>query len=228
MAFSVILDIVCCVGLAVAIIIGIIKGFVNQIFKLISTIIAILLSYFLCDNFVELLDGLFHIVGSIANLIEPAFSKNEALNTVYNPETFSSVMQTLHLPSFLIKSVQEFLAPIANMTLAQGIATVIAKYILTFISFFVIFIIAKLLLLIVKGILNGLTSLPIIGTVNRALGGVLGCLSGLLIVYIVLYVLSMIPSNGLQSILASTTIVKFFYNHNLLALLLKTLISNIL
>ena len=65
--------------------------------------------------------------------------------------------------------------------------------------------------------------IPVIGAINHILGLALGLIKGLIFVYIVLGVLSVLPIQGVQDVLAQTTVINWLYEMNLIMLAIENL-----
>lgn len=77
------------------------------------------------------------------------------------------------------------------------------------ISFAIIFFAVKVLLQIIASMLDFVASLPIIGSVNKLLGSILGFLEIYLILFIILYILALTPIGGIQSWINDSSIALF-------------------
>ena len=100
------------------------------------------------------------------------------------------------------------------------VSTELSYAIVRFISMVLVFVIAKFALLFVKFFAEILASLPIISTFNKSGGLIYGLLKGLLIVYVILAIFSilspMISSWGLISSINDALIGSKMYNHNII------------
>lgn len=88
-----------------------------------------------------------------------------------------------------------------------------------------LFLLIRLLMGIVFCILKKVTSLPLIGQANAILGGALGIVNVLAIIYILCALASLWAplNNQISETINQTTLVKFFYNYNIL---LKLIMKN--
>ena len=111
-------------------------------------------------------------------------------------------------------------------TLAMIVGATLAEFAATLVAWFVIFLIAKLLLKLVRKFLNSLIkSLPIVGSLNRLLGFIVGGIKGILIVCAVIAVIALIPAAGLNAFFNETVIVRWLYNSNPLHVILGWIIQ---
>lgn len=85
-------------------------------------------------------------------------------------------------------------------------------YILNAIAFALLFFGVKLALVIIGRALNVLAKTPGLNAINRWSGGLLGLVEALLIVIIAVNVMTIIPSDGNQKLLASSSIAPYLIN----------------
>ncbi|MFD2046268.1 CvpA family protein [Ornithinibacillus salinisoli] len=77
------------------------------------------------------------------------------------------------------------------------------------ISFAIIFFAVKILLQIIASMLDFVASLPILNSINKLLGAILGFLEIYLILFIVLYILALTPLSGLQEWINDSSIAMY-------------------
>lgn len=77
------------------------------------------------------------------------------------------------------------------------------------IAFAIIFFAVKLLLQIIASMLDFVASIPIIRSVNKILGAVLGFLEIYLISFIILYILALTPVEGIQNAVNGSSVALF-------------------
>jgi uncharacterized membrane protein required for colicin V production len=93
---------------------------------------------------------------------------------------------------------------------AEGMLSTAVRGLLFLVAFFVILIFFAILL----GILDNLIELPVISTLNHIGGAVLGLLQGLLILYLILYVLRLPNLELIDNFAEGTILFNYFYNHS--------------
>ncbi|RSL32213.1 CvpA family protein [Salibacterium salarium] len=81
------------------------------------------------------------------------------------------------------------------------------------ISFFLLFFVAKILLQIIGSMLDFVTKLPVLKTLNRWLGGVLGLVETYLILFILLITAALMPIEMLQNAIADSWVANAIINH---------------
>lgn len=77
------------------------------------------------------------------------------------------------------------------------------------VSFALIFFVAKIILQIIATMLDFVASIPLIKSVNKSLGAILGFLEVYLIAFIVLYVLALAPVETIQTMLDDSSLAMF-------------------
>ena len=87
----------------------------------------------------------------------------------------------------------------------------------------VLFVITRLLLLLAKTLLEAVSELPIIKQFNEAGGIIYGVIRGILLIYVILAIISlilpMIEKNEILNAINSTIITKILYNNNLILMI---------
>ena len=140
------------------------------------------------------------------------------------------VVQAIHMFGFIIailvaliyyKSLaQQFLLWIPYPGFAESATSILGLEQLdvdrTFyrvIAFAIIFFITKLILQILGSMLDFLKYLPVLGPINRLLGAVLGFMELYFLLFIGLYVLALLPLEGLQARLDSSIFTGLILEH---------------
>ena len=77
------------------------------------------------------------------------------------------------------------------------------------VSFAIIFFAVKIILQIIATMLDFVASIPIIRTVNKSLGALLGFLEIYLIAFVILFVLALTPVEGIQTMINNSSIALF-------------------
>ena len=77
------------------------------------------------------------------------------------------------------------------------------------ISFAIIFFAVKIILQIIASMLDFVASLPVLHSMNKLLGSILGFLEIYLILFIVLYILALTPIEGVQTWINNSSIALF-------------------
>lgn len=194
------------------------RGFIECFFGFITTIVALLLAFFLTDVIVLATGGVFGLETSMASGFEETFLKIKGFDIDLSNTGLEAEMAEKNLPKFLIDLIIE---NYGNEDLAEGTtvallaATTLSSLAVNFIVWVVLFIAAKLLMLLLKGILNALADrLTLVGVVNIVLGAAVGLFEAFVIVCIVLFILTIIPGEAITSYLSNSLFVGTLYNNN--------------
>ncbi len=196
------------------------KGFIDVVLGLITTILSLLIAMLLMKSVLRWTNGLFGLQGVLEGACSGALGKINALNVDVSNEGLQAMLEEQNIPTFLaryvIESVGDSTIP-AGTTLAMVIGAPMGKFIVSLITFFVLFILVKLLLILLKTLLSAIINkIPVVGTLNRILGAVVGVIQGLLLLSAIIAVLSLIPSDGLHAFFDNCLLLKLLYNHNLI------------
>ncbi len=222
---SVAVDIVICILLLIYIIVGWKKGFLSQIISLVAGIASIIIAYCLCDDLLKLISTKFDALTPLTDKLTSLFAKNSVLAAEFNPETFKSNLESLHVPEFIIKAVAKASEGIETTSLAAILAGVVAKYLLLIACFAVIFILCKIAFWILKKIAALFNKMVIIGTLDKILGLLLGAIKGLLLIYFVLFVINTLApvSTWLSQAIAESKVASFISKYNIFVYLFNYL-----
>lgn len=190
-------DIVVAVIFLASAISGLFKGFLKQTFGLLTTIIAFVLAYVLCDDLVGFLNSSFGWTDKLAGKLADSFSGNEFFSLSLSEENLAEAVKQMGLPSFMadlaVKLLPSAVGEYENIGLF--LSSVLANYILIAAAFVVLFIIVKLLLALLKQPLLKIVKLPILRSIDRILGLVCGAIKGVLWIISIAYIISIIPAS---------------------------------
>lgn len=186
-----ILDIIILVIIIALAVLGMSRGFFKTLFNLIGVVLAIILSF---------------VFGNLAsNWIYTAFFKPNILNsinaTIEQEDTAQAVESIINsIPDFIYNALSgtgvtkeslltdtQAVADNAQASVANSLEKVIGPLITAIISFFVIIIFFILLMILIKffvRIINTVFQLPLLHTINRVFGLILGLGEGLAVVYL--------------------------------------------
>ncbi len=201
------LDIVLLVVFAICIIVGIYKGFANYVLSFIGTVVAFILALIFCDDLLKIIEPT-KLYLDVKLFFEKIF-----------PVDNNATLESLGLSDVVVKALQELGA---DIDLSTAVSTALTNLLLSFTCFLVILVSVKLICFILKKVFNVLTQLPLIGLVNRILGGAMGFINGILVVSAILFLISIFPVSaldGVRNLIQSSLITKFFYNNNIYAVI---------
>ena len=217
-----VLDLIFLVILAIAALVGLVKGFFKLIFSLISFVVTILLASLLCE---ALADALYPVFGTSieASFADWIVSKdtNGMFTTVVdwsNVQDIAGVLSTLGSPALVGNifgsAMVETVAGFGECALVDKFAPVLAKWTMNVISFVAIVIVVGIILLIIKiivfKIIEGNT---VISGINR----LLGMLASLFYTYAVISVIIMLVSSLITSVGLFTFVQDFLAEQSALS-----------
>lgn len=144
------------------------------------------------------------------------------------------VVQIIHLTSFFIALIVAYIyykplaekfvlwIPYPGITQDASLTLIVDKLDIneTFyrvIAFAVIFFLVKLVLQIIASIFDFLTYLPILKSINRILGALLCFVEFYFVIFILLYVLALIPIEGIQQFIGNSIIASLMLEHTPIA-----------
>ena len=205
------------------------RGFVDCLFGLISTIGAILIALVFTKAFLSLTGGLFGLDSVIKEGCVNTMSGINGFNIDISAQGVENALADKNLPAFLIDMVLENYQgsdiPYGT-TLAMLVGGELGGLATTLLAGFALFLIAKLALRILKNVISGLVkSIPIVGTLDSALGFVLGILQGVLVVSVALAVLALIPSEGITAFFSEGILVNVLFHSNPIHIVLGWIIG---
>ena len=174
-------DILVCIWLLGGIIIGAKKGFVECFFKLISTVVAVIVAILLATWLLDLTNGLFGLQDKLGNSFSGIFDSVKGFDEpVYNEERLQIALTELKLPKALDKFVIKYFNtyPIEQLETNPPIAAEVfggaLGYLLSMvIAGLILFIVAKIVLKLLR---KGLTALVEKVAAVRVLNTILGTL----------------------------------------------------
>lgn len=159
------------------------KGFVKSFFSLGSFIISLALALVFSPIVSDFLEN-----GFVGNYVRESVQDmvTEKVMADFNAEGMSAA---LPLPKVLRTSVIETTEQTVSAT-KDAVAASITSIALTLLSILAIFVLVKVAVWLLSHVLDLVSRLPVIRTANRLLGGLLGAIYGILILYVILAVLT--------------------------------------
>ncbi len=192
---------------------GVKKGFMQSIFSLGSFIIALILACLLSPIVSGFLEDSF--VGDyVHKSAYEIFVKEEATQA-----KAEEVASSLPLPKMMTKAVTDE-AEEAALSIQKQLAESVADTSLDILSAIIVFILVRLLVFLLSHFLDLISRLPVLRSANKLLGGILGAIYGILIVYAILTLLTFgATTKTLQTpleLVLSSRIVSMMYHQNIL------------
>lgn len=188
--------------------IGYKQGLIKLALKILTFLIAIIISMFLYKP--------------IANFIISNTNIDENIQTVMTEKILSEEQNEEYVVSEEF-SITIPIIDIANKTINE-IIDVLADKIIEVGTFLILFILSKIILMFVKILSTLITKLPVIKQLDKTGGAVYGLIKGLLLVYFVFAIISLVspllPISYIN-VIKSTFIGNLFYEYNFLLILLS-------
>lgn len=203
--------------------IGLKKGFALSIFSIASFFISTLLALKLFPKMAELLTKI-----GISTYFKDSISKGllaqkEAMMAKMGSEVTTSVfVNGLPLPESLKANVIEHMPDSSKLIDSAKILEVISdqltKIAIDITSLILLFILIKIVLILARTVLKGIANLPVLKQLDKAGGLILGATEGLLMVYIVFFVIIFFNAwpqfKTFSDAVEKSLIAKFFYENN--------------
>lgn len=206
------------------------RGFLKSSYNSISTFAALILVFSFHTPFQGFLEQ--SAVGDtvrekIRTSIETSLYANPDIDTNNaDSQTAIEVVESLRLPQFLtdwltdmVKNQSEGYHQLKS-NLVDSITDLAFPAVMQVLSVILLYLIIKILIWIFFWILKFVTEIPLISSVDRLLGAMIGGVNALLIIYIVSGLLMLLvpvgSTAGMERGINSTMIYKYFYYNNLL------------
>lgn len=212
--------------LAIMFLIGYRNGMIKVLLSFVATIIAFLLSILLagpCETFIK--------------ESTPVYDNLKKQMTEYVSEYISAEVDTsdielqkdaigeLKLPSsiknkLINSNTADEKLSMGVDTFSEYLATSLADIVVEVLAVLVLFVIIKLILRIIISLLNIVSHLPIIHGINKMLGGIVGLAEGVIIIWIICLLLTIVSGTAvgeqIMSEISSNEILNYIYSNNLI------------
>lgn len=221
-------DLVVLAVLLIALIIGLSKGFVRQIFSLLGGIAALVVAIFTCSHIAEFINASIpSIPEAISAKVDSLFGLEGVLLEGSKEQIIESLSSTT-IPSFLHPTIADLI--ISNAGELQ-LSQMITGWAVTAIAFVSAFIISLILFGIIKKIFKAITSHGVFGAIDRILGMIFSmavALAFLLVVCILLYLIIPNINDFLVPVTETGEAVKCYFNDLMTWVMSLDFISNLL
>lgn len=224
-----IVDIIVVGALIVFAFVGAKKGFINQLFGFIATIVAAIIAIVGAKMVVNVTDGLFGLENVLTSACVNAFAKIEGFNVDISNAGLEAMLSEKNLPEFIVNMVIDTYGneniP-AGTTLASIVGGTLGDVATALVAGLALFLICRLVLSIFKSLLNSIVEkISLFGALNGVLGFAIGLIQSFLIVCVVLAVLSVIPSVAIAAYLDNSLFVGALYHNNPINTILGSLLA---
>jgi len=224
-----IVDVIIIVFILINLFLGWRKGLVLSIFNFFGIIVAFIIAkkYFTIfgDFLINNVYWVSELKNNIALRINDSFSSNTEIVSNINNGT---ILNKLDLPEYLNNGINQILLNL-DITKIDDVnvkmADVIVKVIINFLSFVLLFILLILAIKIIGIILNAIFKLPILKGINQFGGLIVGFIISNIFIFVFMALIVLLnPMNldfGLKEIINQSRIGMFYYNNNLLFVLIN-------
>ena len=212
----IIIDLIVIAILGLSIFLGYKKGLIGVAFKIVSFIIAIVITLILYRPVSSFIINNTKFAKNIENTITEKLSSAEI-------EEGKIKEENTDLPNVVVNYINKEITNVVDNTKDAVVGTVakeISQAVINLVVIIAIFIITRLLLLFAKAILEAVSELPVIKQFNEAGGIIYGILRGIILIYVILTIISlilpMIDKDTVLGIINDTILTRILYNNNII------------
>ena len=220
---------------------GVRNGFIKSLLSMVFFILAAVLVYFANPYVSGFLKNQTPVYAVLEEKCQEIFDVEKLLGKEIGTEEPSRTEQTemiesLPLPDILKEQLTENNNDVGYLKLAvtnfeEYLAGFMANLILTVLSYVVTFLLAGLVLKLLMGALDVLTELPVLKSINRVLGFLLGSIQGLCVVWVLFLVITILGSTDMGSkllgMISESSLLSFFYDTNIFLKVLVGIIGGL-
>ena len=207
------------------IITGIRKGFARTLLSFVGRIASLIVAYFVSDMYADVVYEKFikeALTNAIESNVNSALTEGvpEKLNITWSelPQIFTSIVDKLGLEISQLDT--SGMTQGVSSTLEETIAGPIAIVICRIIIFAIVSVVASFVISILVNLLCKIVKLPILKTADKLLGAGLGLVNGLICVFILSFVFTVVSGfispSELSDEVNSSYIIDLFANANIL------------
>ena len=223
MFLSIIFDIIVALILIFCIYCSAKKGFLGSSYKFFSIILTLILMFMFQTTISDWLRST--DVGKYieTTIYDSLIKKSEDTNTSEEiTDDKENIFTSLGLPKIYDNLLKDEIDSINNTkdNIVKNVATALTDSLINIVSIIILYILIRFLLFLLYKITNFIFRLPILKSLNKLLGAVVGLIQGLFVVYILCALLIWFSpkndTNSIQTTINDTIITQYFYNNNLL------------
>lgn len=212
---SIIIDLVIVAIIALCVLLGYHKGLTGSILKIVSFILALIIAFILFKPVSNFVINNTNWDENLEQSIKQSILKQDETTTEENKKENMPEVITNYINDAVENAANE-----AKTAIVESTAREVAVLIINIAVAIALFIVSKILLLLVKGLANLITKLPVIKQFDKLGGIVFGLLQSLVIIYIALAIISlaspMMSSTGIIEGIQKSYVGSTMYNNNLL------------
>lgn len=208
---TILVDLIILAIIVVCIIMGYVKGLTGVLIKIISFVLSIIIAFVLFIPISNLVIDKTQIDENIAQSVKGMIVGNEDSKQVEEnmPSTITEY----------IRAQAETATDTAKETVAETTAQTVAEIIIKAVVWILLFIVARILLILLRFVTALIAKLPVIKQCDKIGGIAYGLLEGLVIVYVLLAIISLVSPmmNGtLANMIDNSYLGSVMYNNNIL------------
>ena len=222
------LDVIIIAIIASSVVFGVLRGFTITVLRFASFFVSAFLAYILYPVVARFLgSGFLNSLSVYAEGSEHIYNADLAgkLVSSLSPDQIDTVVNNSNLPAPFDAALHsnlsgQALASQNVTTLGDYFDVTVANVLLGIISFLLLFLLFRLILSIVINATNYVTRLPVLKQFNSLLGGAIGLVRGVLIVFVVFMIapliITFLPGESITQYIDGSLLAPFFYNSNFL------------
>ena len=214
---GIIVDIIILAIILLSTYLGYKKGLIGVAFKILSFIIAIIITVIL---FKPVTSYIIHNT-ELDETIENAIIEKFGISELTEQGTIDT--QNINAPTVIVNYVNETIKNTVEQSkdaIIKSVARDLSINIINVIVMIALFIITRLLLIFAKVLFEAISELPVVKQFNEIGGTIYGILRGIIVILIILAIISlilpMIDKTGILELINSSFIGKLLYNNNLI------------
>ena len=217
---SILIDLIILGIIVLSVFLGYKKGLIGVAFKVLSFIIAIIITLLLFKPISNVIINNTQIDESIQNTIE------EKLIGEKIEENGEIRQETTSVPNIIVDYINSLAKDSINnskQTIIKAVSRDLTINIINILVMISLFIISRILLIFAKVLLEAVSELPLVKQFNEIGGIIYGLVSGIFIIYLICalisFILPMLGQTGIINIIKNSIIGGFVYNNNILLML---------
>lgn len=217
---SIIVDLIIVAIIAVCVLIGYYKGLTGSLLKIVSFLLALVITFILFKP--------------VSNFVIKHTNWDEGLEQAIRTTVIKEDEEVLEekeedkkeqqsMPDVIVNYINKSVEDAGNQAktaIVDSTARNVAVLIINIAVAIALFIISRIILLLIKGLAELITKLPVIKQCDKVGGVIYGLLQSLIIIYVILAIISfispMISGTGITQQIQKSYIGSMMYNNNLL------------
>jgi uncharacterized membrane protein required for colicin V production len=222
------LDIIIIGLVSVLFLYGYFKGFVNQLITLLGSLLALILSIFFVQYFVDAVQSVYDVNGLVAGYVETTITDmNPAFGIAVGDQVSqlaTDAIAGLGLPDILAAPITEQIVTAINnmetipvdLSIAEILSPMISKVVVLIGASIVLFVLLSIILKIIQGILRKMVEKGAMKAIDRLLGGALGLAKAALFIVILFTLATMFITGNpmVMGLIQESEIGKWIYDNN--------------